>query len=269
MIASPESPKADEGGSLRMIILLANGMLPMAVIAYCCVSHDWLISGMLVMHIVVMITLPLLILKGDLTPYMGTIRADILQAKSHIGQALLLMSCFVTFGLAVYIPASCKSGLLTSCFDFTPFISILGPDLPKPALIAAGLYFTFVNPLVEELFWRVFLHKELCLTYLTKEHRLSPTPDTYGTVPLIQAPKSHVTSFFSKIVLSTMYALYHAILLIARISPAFGLLGFFFLLGFGLALVYTREQLGISASVCLHAAIDAAVVVSLYYEKFG
>ena len=268
MIASPESPKADEGGSMKMMILLVNGLLPMAVITYFCVSHDWLIIGMLVMHVVVMITLPLLFLKGDLTPYTSSLKADFSQARSHIGQGMLLMASIITFGLALYIPSTCKSGLLSPCFDFTPFTSILGSDMSRPALIAAGLYFTFVNPLVEELFWRVFLHKELCLTYLTKDQRL-PTPDTYGTIPLIETPKSQNASTFSKLVLSTMYALYHGILLTFRISPTFGILGFLFLLGFGLALVYTREHVGIFASVCLHAAIDGAVVVSLYYEKFG
>ncbi|EEQ97923.1 hypothetical protein Pmar_PMAR025547 [Perkinsus marinus ATCC 50983] len=30
-----------------------------------------------------------------------------------------------------------------------------------PVLIVLGIYFALVNPLLEEFFWRVFLHREL------------------------------------------------------------------------------------------------------------
>jgi len=266
-VVSLETPK-ESAGTLRLVLLFVNGLLPVGVIAYLSVLNDHLLVSMLVLHFLVMTTIPVIILQGKLTPYYRMLQTDLRTAGPYIVKAVFASLAIVGLGFALFVPFTCKSGVSKYCFDFTPFTAILGPNLSKPMLISAGLYFTVVNPLIEEWFWRVFLHKELGLTYLTQELLIPDSLPSYGTVPLLPSPATY-SSFTSKLVITSMYASYHVLLLSTRISLAFGMLALVFVTSLGLLLIFARERLGIPACVCLHASVDCAVVVSLYYEKFG
>jgi len=272
---SPETHKEGEGGTLRLLVLLVNGLLPLGVIGYFCVATDHVLIGMLALHVIVMIALPVLTLKANLTPYYRMIVSDFRDSVQYMGKSILTFFGIIACGFALFVPLSCKTAALPKyCFDFSPFVDLLGPQSSKAVLIAAGLYFTIVNPIVEEWFWRMYLHKELGLHYLTPDSPpLTQQPDSipsYGTLALIaETSKTQQTSFASKLIISTMYAVYHVLLLTTRISVLFGLIAWLFLTSLGLVLSYIRERIGISAAICVHAAVDAAVVVSLYYEKFG
>jgi len=156
--------------------------------------------------------------------------------------------------------------------------------------VMAGLYFTFMNPLYEELFWRVFLHRELSLEcgLVAPDAAGSDADlaDDFGSLAgcgsgggsvwhsLLRGALACVprpANVFSSSVavrwgVPAMYASYHLwpiSVIFRKLWWLYGIGGFCFLvlLGRGLLLLRESRDFGIPAALVLHTAIDAAFVI--------
>jgi len=158
-------------------------------------------------------------------------------------------------------------------------------------LLIIGLYFACVNPIFEELFWRVFLHRELALqelgadldhrndeaSALLADHSVGERHEEKEEVsPFAELcrPRVHLT-FYSEVcrwLVCALYASYH----IWPISIIFGALWWLYavggfcgltILGRGFLLLRETPQFGLPATLVAHALVDAAFVV-ICFVKF-
>lgn len=89
------------------------------------------------------------------------------------------------------------------------------------------LYFTVVNPIIEEGFWRVFLAQSL------------PT-----------------------VLVSVCYALYHVLVIFKFAGALRAGVGFVFLSGLGVCLQYIKNRLGLLPAIAVHSALDASAMLA-------
>jgi hypothetical protein len=88
------------------------------------------------------------------------------------------------------------------------------------------LYFSTVNPVIEEGFWRVFLAKSLPVG-----------------------------------VVSCCYALYHVLVILKFAGALRALVGFCFLSLLGLVLQYIKDRFGLVTAMAVHSGLDAAAML--------
>lgn len=153
-------------------------------------------------------------------------------------------------------------------------LSLLGVKSATPcewrSLVGAGFYFSLVNPLVEELFWRVFLRRELaeCLSEGGGESRgedarlplLAATAASQQTPPEA-ARLAKPLSWMRATALALFYASYHTVVVARLFGGGLAALSLPLLtmLGHVLNLVRERPAMGgLCGALALHVGVDFA-----------
>eukprot|EP00918_Siedleckia_nematoides_P015185 GHVU01032876.1.p1 GENE.GHVU01032876.1~~GHVU01032876.1.p1 ORF type:complete len:383 (-),score=29.32 GHVU01032876.1:268-1416(-) len=145
-------------------------------------------SAMLVMHLVCMLTLPLLYVRYTVNfhYFSSSIRRQLSRWEGQLPVALVgcvICAFSVVFG---YLLVRC-GGYLGFCPQIRDHAIREGMDLPLSKLICFGVYFCIINPIIEELFWRLFVYKEFGSAWVSlvgSKHQ--PPPD--GSVSLQRYP---------------------------------------------------------------------------------
>lgn len=156
--------------------------------------------------------------------------------------------------------------------------------MPLPQTIFGSIWFSIVNPILEELFWRVFLADELdepcsCMGDSKARDAIPPPPDRPSIeLSFVVGPdqrqdqdcshSQHAGRSFAAIeasrwLISSYYAAYHVIVVI-RFFPAFmGLTTLIFLTIVGRILLHVRDmpRFGMCTSIIVHAGLDAAFAI--------
>ncbi|KAJ1608847.1 transmembrane domain-containing protein [Cryptosporidium canis] len=147
----------------------------------------------------------------------------------------------------------------------------------------SGIYFSLVNPVIEELFWRSFLYKELftSLGYRGETHLehgcvLNEIGDNYMDFLLIREQSIHIFDKYSDvesgqknivgiglidITCSVLYSLYHFFVLIHFFSLSFSTLSTISLAIAGWVLLYISKRFHIMYSIYIHIGMDLSIIL--------
>lgn len=284
--ATPLAKSHDEGPSLlRTAAIVAIGLSPLLNCVFLGESFDSVLIAMVAMHWGAMLVLPCLYIA--VRSYCGHGKAmfrfysDLFQESRQAFWEKSLRGSML--GLPVFCGA--VGGLLAfRCRTFTWELCInhFGTPLEEYGFhrrsfgfrIVAALYFTFWNPIVEELFWRVFLHRELGLA-------LGAGQETKPTLSAEDGPWAQlVHGVFDALPkkpallrwgVSCLYASYHTWpikVVFGRVWLYYVPIGFCGLVCLGRFFLCLRENtnFGLPAAYALHAWIDAAFAALCLFE---
>ncbi|KAJ8612570.1 hypothetical protein CTAYLR_007208 [Chrysophaeum taylorii] len=164
-------------------------------------------------------------------------------------------AAFLAIGLALYLCCRAASSpgeyLGVGLESFRDTLDAYGVDDPFKMAVFA-VYFSTINPILEELFWRTVLRARLARDYDAK-----------------QAPPFFLGSP-SDALAASAYAAYHAIIIANLMPPWFNLgVAFPFLVAFGQALAFVVDRKGLSTAIALHAALDLSAACWIYDLRFG
>jgi len=143
--------------------------------------------------------------------------------------------------------------------------------------LVAALYFTFWNPVIEEFFWRVFLHRELGAASGYDLQEKSPDlADDKGVGPwggLLRDLSACMPGPAAPVRwgVCAMYASYHTWpikVVFQRIWWVYAVLGFCFLVFLGRLFLVLRENphFGLPAAYIVHVWVDAGFAVLCLFE---
>ena len=260
----------------RQAVAVGVGLSPCVVVSIW-IHAENLLAAMLCMHTVCMLMLPAIVIISSspkVRKWYSTHGQDLLvPSGTHILRGLLLGLVLGGGLIGGFLLVRCKSVLRGYISDFDRFCA-RGLDrnihangfegFSKPKMIAVALYFSTVNPFVEELFWRVFLHKQVEID-----------PDTTGgdsvdrERKVLDHPQVPTVSEAWRWLISAMYASYHYMVvwtLLFNVGgvPLWPMLGFLGLTFLGRFYVWLREQpdsWGLWSVIVSHALLDAGVCV--------
>ena len=158
--------------------------------------------------------------------------------------------------------------------------------------IVLGVYFTIVNAGLEELFWRVFLHRELAdlscgavccaaprapTTWVNEDtSTLAERPahtnlDSEDTSTLDERRQKMLNGEHPKMLVSTYYALYHVVIFLFFVPWYLAIFATGSLVIFGRLMVYVREndRFGLVTAFGFHAGLDACCCLVLLQMYSG
>jgi hypothetical protein len=179
-----------------------------------------------------------------------------------------------------YILSSCRVLSWTICVgSVDENIADYGfHNAPLGLIIATMIYFPLFNPIVEELFWRVFMMRiGGCFTAESMISVGLPVEEEVGLVlPAAQnvnpgtVPPNTLQALPStlKLLLSALYASYHTVVVGVFLGGVwYGVLAFFAITGLGMLFLnifsYYPVDQGFYPAVLLHVGIDVGVVIAL------
>lgn len=278
----------------RVIFLVATGFSPLVSCVLVGETLGSVLFAMVAMHWVVMLVLPALYYtirshgEEDFAVSTMAFYRDLWDrnfacawAKSIRGCLLgapiflCLLSGFVAFRCKTFLWAFCIRNFERPLEDFG-----FRPH-SMPFRVLAAFYFTFWNPVIEEFFWRVFLHRELGseLGFKEKTSETSDTPwqqlwqDILAALPSWPARDTCWTSAAVYWGVSVMYASYHTwpmkVLFVFNFLPFVHIVaGFLFLVCLGRFFIILREapDFGLPAAYFLHMWVDAAFALICLFE---
>ena len=259
-------------GFLRIIIL---GLFPAAVVALSMFVGRNIFVAMFVMHWTAMVIVPVGFLyyihgKTEIRWYMDYIRQQELLPDWRICVGLLFLGCLVP--LLSYMVDSCRTLSWHFCVGrVDENLAKYGfEDASKGLIIACAVYFPIVNPIIEELFWRVFMDREYTLQSpkLSDDDEASYLVENGDAASLIKSTNSQYIPISVKLVFSSLYSSYHTMVVGVFLGGVqYGILAFFCIAGLGLIFQYifsaSDPKRGFFRAVFLHIGIDAGVVIAL------
>ncbi|KAH8583977.1 CAAX protease self-immunity [Cryptosporidium sp. chipmunk genotype I] len=149
----------------------------------------------------------------------------------------------------------------------------------------SSVYFSIVNPIIEELFWRSFVYKELIISLVRNEISLQSSFNindfgVHYSDSLIERDRnsylfescqdieSGQTSYksntgFVSIICSVLYSIYHFFVLIYFSSIQFSILSTVSLAIIGWILIHVSRKLHITYSIYIHIGMDISIVIFL------
>jgi hypothetical protein len=280
----------NQGKTWRIIFLVVVGLSPL----FCCffvgeTFHNVLFA-MVGMHWICMLVLPALYyaLRSHEDASFGSAAVNFykdLWSRScrdcfwKTIRGFLLGAPLFVFFIAGYVLFRCKMFSWQMCMrKFEGPLEDAGFAMHSLTFrMLAALYFTFWNPLIEEFFWRVFLHRELSSELgfqakLSSEASQCPWQILWsGLVQVIPSCSVDETAWASARVcwgVSLLYASYHTwpmkvLFLANEVWWLHIAIGFFFLVCLGRFFVLLRDtpDFGLPAAYALHAWVDAAFAV--------
>lgn len=266
-------------GQVFLVFIGLSPLLCMLVLIE--VFHDTLLA-MLFMHWGCMLLLPVIHLicfakDGSLNVY-KTMLLD--EFKTGPGMRFLLGGIVGTgiliIGLTGAALMSCRLLKWPLCIgSLDEHSRFYGLGYSLPFLISTSVYFCLVNPTFEELFWRVFLHREMGKDLFPYPDAKLPDSGDAEQEP----PAAQLCSETGRWMVSFFYAAYHVVpvrFLVAA-SRAWWV-GVLFVLGtlavmsvLGRALVWARESpsLGVLGAWAIHVMVDVAVCLLFGASVFG
>ncbi len=254
------------------------GLLPLLIVSVCIFAWKNVFVGMFIMHWVAM-AIPVIVYafategKDGIRWYMTYLRK-----QSFMSSVLLCFLLFlggVALTVAGYILMSCRFATWEACIgQVNENVAEYGfHDAPIALVIACAVYFPVVNPFIEEMFWRVFMLRELSKDMKSdlgdiqaeQNHLLEPAGEDVALGDEIEA---WIVSWPKRIFGSALYASYHTLVVGLFLGGfLYGILSFFFLtiLGVGLVQIFllSPPNRGFYRAVFLHAGIDTGVVIAL------
>jgi len=254
------------------------GILPAIVVGISMfVAHNVFIA-MFVMHWTVMVLVPICIVlytqgKAGLSWYKEYLRQQAPLSDLRISLGLFVFGTLVAFGS--YALNSCQTIDWDLCIgSVNSNIANYGfQNSPNWLIILCAAYFPIVNPLIEELFWRVFMDHEYTLTEepaLIEEESmiLAATESGNPKSPAIISTRTSEVPLKIRVLFSCLYASYHTMVVGVFLGGVqFGILAFFLLTGLGLIFHYifsvSEPQYAYVRAVALHSGIDLGVVIAL------
>jgi hypothetical protein len=266
---------------LRIIAIPVIGLLPLATVAISLFLLRNMFVAMLMMHFLGMIVPAALFAvwrdgAAGLRWYALYLRQQSL-GRFGIGPlAFFLGGSSVSIGL--YVLSSCKTRSWSACIGgVNNNIAQFGfQEAPVPLAIACGIYFSVVNPTIEELFWRVFMLKETAagkdtgnVAVSQSEVDLLISPSMEAGIPVESSVATQSNpSWTMRIWLSSLYASYHTLVAGAFLGGVvYGFLSFFVLMVLGIVLIqifiHSGSSNGFYRAVFLHAGIDLGVAIAL------
>ena len=266
----------------RICLLVATGLLPSAIVGlFCWLRQDLIAFSMLVMHWGAMVLVPLVILRRETSLYLSLLGRDAADFVSHWRSALAICVSLVAVASAGYYPMRCATYQWSLCVNVEPMATQFYESMAKRGIVwvvMAGIYFVLVNPVIEELFWRVFLHRELSTAYkLSKEGVLGTAglKPGYGSTEVESGPQeasndtvpSH--TFAPPLIIALiaiLYASYHAVLFVFEGGWILGAEGLIAIGTLGLLLNYLREHKGVFVAILVHLVVDVFALVVLLIE---
>lgn len=189
------------------------------------------------------------------------------------------MPLFVVL-IAGYLSFRCKTFSWALCMrSFEQPLEASGFEPHSmPFRLLSALYFTFWNPLIEEFFWRVFLHREVGTEVGVERietFEMSDAPWQKLWLGILELPATDA-SWSSAAVrwgVSLMYASYHTwpmkvLFFFNYVGWLHVVAGFLFLVCLGRFFVILRESpdFGLPAAYACHAWVDAAFAVLCLVE---
>ena len=260
--------------------LTVIGFLPLLTVSICIFVGRNLFIAMFVMHWVAMI-IPILLYTAVMERQAGLKwYASFLLSQTlfrHFGWYLLLFLLGALATISGYILLSCRLTQWDGIGTVDSHIAEYGfQDAPGALLIACAIYFPTVNPIVEEIFWRVFMLREIgrptfqAFSELSGEEGELLTNESGSEAFQHQGydQRTWIVPWYMRIYASALYASYHTLIVGLFFGGVlYGTLSFFCLTGLGLLLGHlflrSSDDQGFYRTVFLHAGIDAGVVISL------
>mmetsp|Transcript_70553 Transcript_70553/g.132001 ORF Transcript_70553/g.132001 Transcript_70553/m.132001 type:complete len:371 (+) Transcript_70553:118-1230(+) len=286
---------------LAMLLLLGIGFSPLG----CCVmiggSLDNVLAAMFAMHWLFMLLLPLLyyvflarvgggaqVLAPTAAFYKGVFNQERKSLLLRLGRGTLLGLPACLGIVATYSLARCRTLRWGLCVEDLrePMESYGFAKHSMTFRVMGALYFTFWNPFVEELFWRVFLYRELGLSLggcfpgqiadAAVDQDLPVNPwwqlweDLLGLAKLpmnsIVQLQRDCTASLPRTLVCALYASYHMwpiSVLFGSLWWIYGMGGFVFLACLGRFFLLLRESpgFGIAAAYSVHLWVDAAFAI--------
>lgn len=147
-------------------------------------------------------------------------------------------------------------------------------------IVLLALDFTFVNSLLEELFWRVFLYRELGPTFrkdgcnVPKQNDLEMDAAEAEAEPVVTCLGVGVSAGEAgRLLVSTYYAGYHVVVMLFFVQWYLAFCGLVGLIVLGRIFVYCREdeRFGLLTSYGIHAGVDGAfclIMLQLFTDFF-
>jgi hypothetical protein len=261
------------------------GLLPAVVVALSMfVGHNIFIA-MFVMHWSSMIPVPLALTyfihgKAEIRWYIEYVKQQKFLSDWRI--CLMLLTVGTLVPVLGYMADSCKTAQWHFCVGAVDDnLAQYGfKDAPKALIIACAVYFPIVNPIIEELFWRVYMDREYtfsaCLA--TREgaedeslHLMengASMDNNSDTILPTKSTKSNEIPLYVKLIFSSLYSSYHTMVVGVFLGGVqYGILAFFGIGALGLLFQYifsvSDNRSGFGRAVCFHVGIDAGVVIAL------
>ncbi|KAH8740065.1 hypothetical protein FG386_000892 [Cryptosporidium ryanae] len=154
---------------------------------------------------------------------------------------------------------------------------IIQLDRTKMSLftIISFVYLCVVNPVIEELFWRFFIAKELIRENSEYERIVQSQEEQNSYCNLndfidlreIESGTIHKNiknKEFRKIISSLLYSSYHFFVFSSIITNTLAILGAILLVFVGRFLLYVYEKYNITHSIYIHIGLDIIAVISLF-----
>lgn len=151
-------------------------------------------------------------------------------------------------------------------------------NAPFGLIVAALIYFPLVNPLIEEMFWRVFMMKMSgCFTPEAVIPDSLPIDEEVGLMVsttqnvgggTVSNNISNSLPLGLKLLMSGLYASYHTVVVGVFLGGVwYGVLAFFAITGLGMVFLYIFSfyplDEGFYPAVFLHMGIDVGIVIAL------
>ena len=270
--------------SVRIIgPIAAAGLLPATIVAISMFAIHNLFVAMFLMHWFAMV--PIIVLfsylskhKEDMWWYVRYLAMQ--EVKSIIVSFFGLFTLGCVVPVLSYMAASCRTAEWGLCIGpVTDNIAEFGfKEAPTWLIVACAIYFPVVNPLIEEMFWRVCMNHESRFASeedsreesatLIEEGVLSRSSDPDSIVGVPKEINLHVACWPLRILFSVLYASYHTMVVGVFLGGVrFGILAFFLLTALGLIFqeifaINTSTQ-GFYKAVFFHIGVDLGVVIAL------
>jgi hypothetical protein len=262
-----------------LIRIVCVGLLPAATVALSMFVGHNIFVAMFVMHWTAMILAPLALVyflhgKYEIQWYFDYIKQQQFFSDWRLCVPLLLLGVLIP--VLGYMADSCRTMSWHFCVgQVDENLAKYGfEDASKALIIACAVYFPIVNPLIEELFWRVFMDREytVCVglsSIETMEDESSQLVER-GEYPQndIKSTKSDSIPISIKLLFSSLYSSYHTMVVGVFLGGVqFGILAFFCIAALGYVFQYifsvSDPKRGFSRAVAFHAGIDTGVVIAL------
>eukprot|EP00918_Siedleckia_nematoides_P066061 GHVU01143690.1.p1 GENE.GHVU01143690.1~~GHVU01143690.1.p1 ORF type:complete len:302 (+),score=28.46 GHVU01143690.1:62-907(+) len=259
----------------RSAYLTVNALSPVSVVYVCLYELHSIVAAIFVFHALCLVTMPALLVSLD--PRCGR---TLEWYKTHVRQQL------VPENWRAQLPFALGAMLLITVGGFLGFVfeqytlhlvpnraivqktEANGLDYPRNAAGAAALlglaaWFSFVNPFLEEVFWRVYLRCELQDPFCS-----AVRPQVVSSEVGAAGPEPTETA---KWMASCYFASYHVVVVTLFLPWGLALLAGvgLALVGRGLVWVQENERFGLLTSFGVHIGLDVAfclIVAQLYFR---
>ncbi|CEM22013.1 unnamed protein product [Vitrella brassicaformis CCMP3155] len=290
-------------GTIFIVVLL--GAAPTLTMVICITGLHQVVLALVMMHWVCMgLLTALFITFTSAWPYYnGLMKSQLERWPEQLGWSIVAFCVMVGACFIGYAVLKCGGIFPWLCMPLRPKNIIQeGFNYSETNAWLVGMYFTIVNPVFEEFFWRLVLYRELGgRLFALDEGEFLPLRDRVATaespsprqpvgnaaadgVAIDVSPTSHRDveggatchdsagtfhdvrlSEVGKMVVSMFYGTYHVVVVYHLVNTLYAALAFVFLTMFGRLLIICRntKSLGILTATAAHSGLDLGVVLAI------